>query len=128
MEMSFVAKEDIQRVIEQLVQHVWSTVKDVKIVAPFKRMSFAEATRRFGSDKPDTRFGLEIVQIPQLSNDTNIVAEALLITGGADVFSAKELTPFVELLHSSQSIGESKVWCYSYILDTVMRNMTMTKF
>ncbi|PIA14941.1 aspartyl-tRNA synthetase [Coemansia reversa NRRL 1564] len=101
MEMSFVTKEDIQQVMERLIQHVWSTVKNIQIDAPFRRMSFAEATRRFGSDKPDTRFGLEIVQIPQLSSETNIVAEALLITGGANIFSAKELTPFLELLRSN---------------------------
>ncbi|KAJ2081510.1 aspartate--tRNA ligase msd1 [Coemansia sp. RSA 988] len=109
MEMSFVAKEDIQRVVEQFIQRVWSTIKNIQIDAPFKRMSFAEATRRFGSDKPDTRFGLEIVQIPQLSSDTKIVTEALLIADGANIFSAKELTPVVELLRSSQNIGESKI-------------------
>ncbi|KAJ2710254.1 aspartate--tRNA ligase msd1 [Coemansia spiralis] len=106
--MSFVTKDDIQRVIEQLVQHVWSTISGVRIETPFKRMSFADATSRFGSDKPDTRFGLEITSAPQLSPDNDTVAEVLVVPGAAAALSTKELAPLVEAMRSSQANGESQ--------------------
>ncbi|KAJ2783711.1 aspartate--tRNA ligase msd1 [Coemansia javaensis] len=107
VEMSFVAKDDIQALIERLLQHVWRAVKGVHIETPFRRMSFAEATSRFGSDKPDTRFGLEIAQLPQLSPGDGVVAEALVVPEGAAVFSAKELDQLADLARQCQASGES---------------------
>ncbi|KAJ2390516.1 aspartate--tRNA ligase msd1 [Coemansia sp. RSA 2611] len=109
VEMSFVGKEDIQDVLERLVQRVWKAVKGIDVAAPFRRITFAEATSKYGSDKPDTRFGLEIAQTPQLSSDENTVAEVLVIPGGAKWFSTKDLTPFSDLIRLSQTNGESKV-------------------
>ncbi|KAJ1734835.1 aspartate--tRNA ligase msd1 [Coemansia biformis] len=109
LEMSFVSKGDIQRVVEQLLQHVWGMVNGMRIEAPFRRMSFAEATSRFGSDKPDTRFGLEITPAPQLSGDSDTVTEVLVIPGGAAAFSTKELAPLTDTARSSQANGESKL-------------------
>ncbi|KAJ2318007.1 hypothetical protein IWW52_002807 [Coemansia sp. RSA 2704] len=109
VEMSFVGKEDIQDVLERLVQRVWKAVKGIDVAAPFRRITFAEATSKYGSDKPDTRFGLEIAQTPQLSSDENTVAEVLVIPGGAKWFSTKNLTPFSDLIRLSQTNGESKV-------------------
>ncbi|KAJ2582721.1 hypothetical protein GGH95_001379, partial [Coemansia sp. RSA 1836] len=106
--MSFVTKEDVQDVVERLIRHVWKAVKQVDIPVPFTRLSFAEATRRYGSDKPDTRFGLEITQMPDLAADEHTVVEALVIPGGADLFAAKELAPFIDLIGSSQKNTESK--------------------
>ncbi|KAJ2323354.1 hypothetical protein IWW51_003797, partial [Coemansia sp. RSA 2702] len=108
VEMSFVGKEDIQDVLERLVQRVWKAVKGIDVAAPFRRITFAEATSKYGSDKPDTRFGLEIAQTPQLSSDENTVAEVLVIPGGAKWFSTKDLTPFSDLIRLSQTNGESK--------------------
>ncbi|KAJ2266500.1 aspartate--tRNA ligase msd1, partial [Coemansia sp. RSA 353] len=79
IEMSFVSKEDIQNVLEGLIQRVWSQIKGIEIKAPFRRITFAEATSKYGSDKPDTRFGLEIVQTPQLTADVHTIAEVLVI-------------------------------------------------
>ncbi|KAJ2327223.1 aspartate--tRNA ligase msd1, partial [Coemansia sp. RSA 2681] len=109
LEMSFVTKEDVQDVVERLIRHVWKAVKQIDIPIPFTRLSFAEATRRYGSDKPDTRFGLEITQMPDLAADEHTVAEALVIPGGADLFAAKELAPFIDLIGSSQKNTESKL-------------------
>jgi aspartyl-tRNA synthetase len=61
IEMSFIEREDIYRVIEGLLQRVWKTALNMDVPVPFKRMSFQEALDRFGSDKPDTRFGMELV-------------------------------------------------------------------
>ncbi|KAJ2536987.1 hypothetical protein IWW35_006622, partial [Coemansia sp. RSA 1878] len=109
IEMSFVSKEDIQNVLEGLIQRVWSQIKGIEIKAPFRRITFAEATSKYGSDKPDTRFGLEIVQTPQLTADVHTIAEVLVIPSGAQSFSTKELAPFTDLIRTSQANGESKV-------------------
>ncbi|KAJ2114449.1 aspartate--tRNA ligase msd1 [Coemansia sp. RSA 922] len=109
LEMSFVTKEDIQSVVERLIQRIWKTIKQVDIAVPFTRMSFAEATCKYGSDKPDTRFGLEITQLPDLALDEHIVAEAMVIPGGAELFTARELAPFNDLIANSQRNSESKL-------------------
>ena len=65
IEMSFIEREDIYRVIEGLLQRVWKTALNVDVPMPFKRMSFEEALNRFGIDKPDTRFGMELVDFTE---------------------------------------------------------------
>ncbi|KAJ2008088.1 aspartate--tRNA ligase msd1 [Coemansia thaxteri] len=109
LEMSFVDKKDIQGVIERLLQHVWKSIKNVDIAIPFARLSFAEATCKYGSDKPDTRFGLEIAQLPALASDEFTIAEVLVVPGGADILTSKELGPFSVLIKNSQQNNESKL-------------------
>jgi aspartyl-tRNA synthetase len=60
IEMSFITREDIYRVIEGLLKRVWKTALNVDIPTPFKRITFQEALNRYGIDKPDTRFGMEL--------------------------------------------------------------------
>src|SRR5882672_5560840 len=61
IEMSFIEREDIYRLIEGLLKRVWKTALDIDIPTPFARLTFAEALNRYGIDKPDTRFGMELV-------------------------------------------------------------------
>jgi aspartyl-tRNA synthetase len=61
LEMSFITREDMYAMIEGLLATVWQEARGEKIPTPFPRMQFQEAMERFGSDKPDTRFGLELV-------------------------------------------------------------------
>ena len=65
VEMSFIEREDIYRLIEGLLQRLWKTALDVDIPIPFKRLPFPEAIDRFGIDKPDTRFGMELVDFTE---------------------------------------------------------------
>jgi aspartyl-tRNA synthetase len=60
LEMSFIDREDIYTLIEGLLQRIWKVALDVDISTPFPRLSYADAMNRFGIDKPDTRFGLEL--------------------------------------------------------------------
>jgi aspartyl-tRNA synthetase len=60
LEMSFIEREDIYRLVEGLLQRVWKTARDITVPTPFRRISFAEALNRYGIDKPDTRFELEL--------------------------------------------------------------------
>ncbi len=65
IEMSFIEREDIYNLVEGLLKRVWKTALGMDIPAPFKRISFEEAMNRFGIDKPDTRFGMELVDMTE---------------------------------------------------------------
>jgi aspartyl-tRNA synthetase len=74
MEMSFVDENDVFTIIEGMIKHVVKKTqgKDVKI--PFERLSYAESMNRFGSDKPDMRFGLELVDVTDILEKTEVRA------------------------------------------------------
>jgi aspartyl-tRNA synthetase len=61
LEMSFIDREDIYELIEGMLKRVWKVALDVDIPTPFKRISFEEAMNRYGVDKPETRFDMELV-------------------------------------------------------------------
>ena len=63
--MSFIEREDIYALIEGLLKRVWKTALNMDIPTPFKRMRFKEAMNRYGIDKPDTRFGMELVDFTE---------------------------------------------------------------
>src|SRR5262249_28181872 len=63
LEMSFIDREDIYQLIEGLLQRIWKVCLGMEVKTPFKRFSFVEALNRWGSDKPDTRFDMEIVDL-----------------------------------------------------------------
>jgi len=65
IEMSFIEREDIYTLIEGLLKRLWKTALNLEVATPFKRMSFREALDRFGIDKPDTRFGIELVDLTE---------------------------------------------------------------
>jgi aspartyl-tRNA synthetase len=65
IEMSFIEREDIYALIEGLLKRVWKTALGMDIQTPFKRISYEEALNRFGIDKPDTRFGMELVDFTE---------------------------------------------------------------
>ncbi len=69
VEMSFVEPDDVMTIVEGLVRRVWSQVLDTQI-PPIPRMSYGEAISRFGTDRPDLRFGMELVDIGDLAAKT----------------------------------------------------------
>jgi aspartyl-tRNA synthetase len=70
VEMSFVEQEDVLQVAEDLVGRLWSEIADHEIPRPIPRMTYADALGRFGSDKPDLRFGNELVEMTEFFKDT----------------------------------------------------------
>ncbi len=72
IEQSFVDMEDIQGLIERIMKHTFKKVLNVDVATPFIRMSYQEAMERFGSDKPDLRYGLEIFDAKPLLNGVDI--------------------------------------------------------
>lgn len=65
-EMSFVEQEDILQTFEGMTQHLFRSLRGIEMEIPFPRMSFADAMRLYGSDKPDTRFGMTFVEVANI--------------------------------------------------------------
>ncbi len=88
IEMSFVDQEDVIALAEQLLKEIWALI-DVDLEAPFTRITFAEAMDKYGSDKPDLRFDLEITELTEYFKDTpfrvfqNEYVGAIVMPGGA---------------------------------------------
>jgi aspartyl-tRNA synthetase len=83
IEMSFIDREDIYQLIEGLLKKVWKTALNIDIPTPFKRISFEEALNRYGIDKPDTRFGMELVDFTEeFKTSTFKVFSGAIANGG----------------------------------------------
>jgi aspartyl-tRNA synthetase len=65
IEMSFIEREDIYNLVEELLKRIWKTALNMDIPTPFKRLRYQEAIDRYGIDKPDTRFGMELVDFTE---------------------------------------------------------------
>jgi aspartyl-tRNA synthetase len=111
VETSFLTELEIQDLMEGLVRHVWKRVLDVDL-GPFPRLTYAEATSRYGSDKPDLRVKLELSELTDVVRDCGFKVfksaaaledgrvAALRVPGGNEQFTRKELddlTPFVAI-------------------------------
>jgi aspartyl-tRNA synthetase len=107
LEFAFVEEKDVQDFVEELIRHVFKDVVKVELDAVFPRMTWAEAMRRFGSDKPDLRIALELVDIADAvkhvefkvfaepANADNGRVAALRVPGGA-TFTRKEIDLLTE--------------------------------
>jgi aspartyl-tRNA synthetase len=71
LEMSFVTRDDVIQVAEDLVGRLWAELAGYRVPRPIPRMTYAEAMRRFGSDKPDLRFGCELVDLTSYFGQTS---------------------------------------------------------
>ncbi|MEO5693185.1 MAG: aspartate--tRNA ligase [Usitatibacter sp.] len=111
IETSFLDEREIQDIMEGLVRHVWKRVLDVDL-PPFPRLTYAEATSRYGSDKPDLRVKLELTELTDVVKDCGFKVfksaadlpdgrvAALRVPGGNEQFTRKELddlAPFVAI-------------------------------
>jgi aspartyl-tRNA synthetase len=85
VEMSFIDREDIYALIEGLLKKVWKTALNIDIPTPFKRVSFQEALNRWGIDKPDTRFGMELVDFTEDFRASTFKVFSGAIAGGGVV-------------------------------------------
>src|SRR5437773_9830982 len=65
IEMSFIERAEIYRLVEAMLQRIWKVALNVDVPAPFQRLTFHEALDRYGIDKPDTRFGMELVDFTE---------------------------------------------------------------
>jgi aspartyl-tRNA synthetase len=85
LEMSFVTQDDVLDLIEALTIDVVEALSDKKLLTPFPRLTYDEAMARFGSDKPDLRFGLELVDCGDLLQNTQFAVFASTLKAGGQV-------------------------------------------
>ncbi|WP_163537855.1 aspartate--tRNA ligase [Gracilibacillus sp. YIM 98692] len=102
IETSFMTMDDILSMTERMMKKVMTEVKGIDIAVPFKRMPYDEAMERFGSDKPDVRFGMELVNLSETVKDSGFKVfrqaiesggkvSAINLVGKADQYSRKDL-------------------------------------
>ena len=122
MEMSFVDEDDIETMNEGLVKKIFKEVLNVDVPTPFLRMPYTEAMARFGSDKPDTRFGLELQDVSDVVRDCGFaVFDGALQAGGsvrcinakglADKLSRKEIDKLVDTVKTYGAKGLAYTRC-----------------
>ncbi|MEB7752439.1 aspartate--tRNA ligase [Staphylococcus pseudoxylosus] len=110
IEMSFVDQEDVMEMGEEMLQNVVKDVKDVEVPRPFPRMTYDEAMQRFGSDKPDTRFGMELIDVSELGGimdfkvfkdavTNNGQVKAIVAKGASDQYTRKDIDGLTEFVN-----------------------------
>jgi aspartyl-tRNA synthetase len=112
LEMSFVKGHDVMNVVEELLKKVLRDVLDVKLTEPFQRFTYKESIERFGTDKPDLRFSLELKDVSDFARETSfkvfleVLSKGGLVKGinakGLAVYSRKEMD---ELTREAQAFG-----------------------
>ncbi|MFA4085782.1 MAG: aspartate--tRNA ligase, partial [Paramuribaculum intestinale] len=115
-EMAFVEQEDVLQMFEGLVKHIFKYVKDIDFADPFPRMTWADAMRLYGSDKPDTRFGMQFVELKDLTtgkgfavmDDAEYVG-AIVAPGCAD-YTRKQLDQLTEFVKRPQVGAKGMMW------------------
>ena len=111
-EMSFVEQEDVLSIFEGMTQYLFKELLDLDIPMPFPRMSWHEAMKRYGSDKPDTRFGMEFVEVKNVlqghgfSIFDNAAYIGAIVAPGAASYTRKQLDALTDFVKRPQ-VGAS---------------------
>ncbi|MDD3382167.1 MAG: aspartate--tRNA ligase, partial [Bacilli bacterium] len=116
IEMSFINEENVYSVVEGMLKKVMKDVKNIDIKTPFLRLSFSDSLAKYGTDKPDTRFGLELVNISkevetiEFSVFQNVLAnngiiKAINVKGKASHFSRKDIDGLTEYVKKFNAKG-----------------------
>ena len=116
VEMSFVSEDDVMDLGEKLVANIFKEVKGIDIKLPLMRLKYDDAIAKYGSDKPDLRFGMEINDITNIFNNTeftifkNIIADggvinAIVAKNVADKYSRKDLDKLTDYVKTYKASG-----------------------
>ena len=116
MEMSFMAQDEIIELNEALICHIFKTVKGIEIERPFSRITYAESMARYGSDRPDTRFDLELVDVSDIVQDSGFKVfsgavksggqvKVLPIPNGNDAISNVRIKPKGDIFNEAVTAG-----------------------
>lgn len=115
-EMSFVEQEDVLQMFEGLVKHIFKYVKNIDFTEPFPRMTWADAMRLYGSDKPDTRFGMEFVELKDLTENSGFVVMdsapyvGATVAPGCASYTRKQLDQLTEFVKKPQIGAKGMMW------------------
>ena len=116
MEMSFMGQEQILELNEALIASIWQAVKGIELPRPFPRLSWHEAMARYGTDRPDTRYGLELCDVSDLVKDmgfkvfSGAVAaggsvKCIAVPGGNEAISNVRIKPGGDVFSEAQKAG-----------------------
>ena len=112
MEMSFVDEDDVISMTEGLLKKVFKEVKGIDIKLPIDRMKYVDAIKYYGSDKPDLRYGMKIVELKELFNNTEIEflksahnIDAIVVKDAADKYSRKDIDKLTEFVKKYKATG-----------------------
>ena len=115
-EMSFVEQEDVIEMFEGLVKHIFKFVKNIDFTEPFPRMTWADAMRLYGSDKPDIRFGMPFVEFNDVAKGKgfSVIDDAELVVGinakGCAGYTRKQLDQLTDFVKRSQIGAKGLIW------------------
>ncbi|PTE37772.1 aspartate--tRNA ligase [Staphylococcus gallinarum] len=109
IEMSFVDQEDVMDMGEEMLQNVVKDVKNIEVPRPFPRMTYHEAMERYGSDKPDTRFDMELINVSELGEimdfkvfkdtvNNNGQVKAIVAKGASEHYTRKDIDALTEFV------------------------------
>ena len=116
IETSFLTQEEIMNMIEEMLVKMMKDVKDLEIPRPFPRLSYEEAMARYGSDKPDTRFEMELIALNDVvancgfsvfaqAVEAGNEVKALCVKGAADRFSRKDIDKLTDYVKKYKAKG-----------------------
>jgi aspartyl-tRNA synthetase len=116
MEMSFLSQDELMDLNERLVCHLFKEVKGIDLPRPFPRLTYADAMNRYGSDKPDTRYDLELVDVSDVVKGSGFkvfadavnkggIVKILPIPGGNDAISNVRIKPGGDLFKEAETCG-----------------------
>ena len=115
-EMSFVEQEDVLTIFEGMTRYLFKELLDLDIQTPFPRMSWQDAMKRYGSDKPDTRFGMEFVELKDVlsGHGFSVFDDAAYIGGicaeGAASYTRKQLDALTDFVKRPQIGAKGMVY------------------
>ena len=112
MEMSFVNEDDVISMTEGLLKKVFKDIKGIDIKTPIDRMKYVDAIKYYGSDKPDLRYGMKIVELKELFNNNEIEflksahnIDAIVVKDAADKYSRKDIDKLTEFVKKYKATG-----------------------
>ncbi|MGN0238150.1 MAG: aspartate--tRNA ligase [Lepagella sp.] len=115
-EMSFVEQEDVIEMFEGLVKHIFKYVKGIDFTEPFERITWADAMKYYGSDKPDKRFGMKFVELTDLAqgHGFSVADDAELVVGiaapGCAGYTRKQIDQLTEFVKRPQVGAKGLIW------------------
>ena len=115
-EMSFVEQEDVLEIFERWAKHMFKHVMGIELTEPLRRMPWIEAMEKYGSDKPDLRFGMEFAEITDLAkgHGFSVFDDAEYITGfaaeGCAAYTRKQIDALTEFVKRQQIGAKGLIW------------------
>ena len=134
MEMSFINEDDIMSVAEQLVAHIFKEIKGIDIKLPLLKMPYDEAMDKYGSDKPDLRFGMELIDITNVFKNTNVeflksnlddggIINAIVAKNCASNYSRKEIDKLTDYVKTYKAKGLVTLKMEDELTGSIVKNL-----